>query len=370
MSILTLRNITKRFGDVVAVRDVSFEVDQGEYVVMVGPSGSGKTTLLLMVGGFEYPDTGHILINDEVVDDIPPAKRNTATVFQDYALFPHMRVQRNIEFGLKMRGATRQERRQRAREMLELVGLEGLGARRPHELSGGQRQRVALARSLVVHPDIILLDEPLGALDAALRLQMQRELKRIQQKVGITFVHVTHDQEEAMHVADRIIVIQNGVLEDNGPPHRIYYRPRSRFTAEFMGDNNLVSGLVTASGSNQVSIEADIGTFRVATGNTAELGLQPGAEALFAVRPENVRLAGRTPGNENVIAAAMVKEIIFAGPYIKLVTEVQGLAELKVQLHSARAPDLAVGRSVDLSFRPDDAFLLAQHPRRHPEPRR
>ena len=358
MSILALRNVSKSFGDVVAVRDISFEVDQGEYVVMVGPSGSGKTTLLLMVGGFEYPDAGHILINDEVVDDIPPARRNTATVFQDYALFPHMRVQRNIEFGLKMRGATRQQRRERALEMLELVGLEGLGSRRPHELSGGQRQRVALARSLVVHPDIILLDEPLGALDAALRLQMQRELKRIQQKVGITFIHVTHDQEEAMHVADRIIVLHDGVLEDNGTPHRIYYRPRSRFTAEFMGDNNLVAGRVIELDAGNVSIESEIGTFRVASGNSVEVGLEIGARALFAIRPENVRLTGKTPSGENMIVAAMVKEIIFAGPYIKLVTDVQGLAEIKAQLHSAQAPDLAVGRPVDLCFRPSDAVLL------------
>lgn len=358
MSILALRNVSKGFGDVVAVRDISFEVEPGEYVVMVGPSGSGKTTLLLMVGGFEYPDAGHILINDEVVDEIPPARRNTATVFQDYALFPHMRVQRNIEFGLKMRGATRQQRRERALEMLELVGLEGMGSRRPHELSGGQRQRVALARSLVVHPDIILLDEPLGALDAALRLQMQRELKRIQQKVGITFIHVTHDQEEAMHVADRIIVLHDGVLEDNGTPHRIYYRPRSRFTAEFMGDNNLVAGRVTELDAGNVSIESEIGTFRVAAGNTGKVGLEIGARALFAIRPENVRLTGKTPNGENMIAEAMVKEIIFAGPHIKLVTDVQGLAEIKAQLHSAQAPDLAVGRTVDLSFRPGDAFLL------------
>ena len=327
MSILALRNVSKSFGDVAAVRDISFEVDQGEYVVMVGPSGSGKTTLLLMVGGFEYPDAGHILINDEVVDDIPPARRNTATVFQDYALFPHMRVQRNIEFGLKMRGATRQQRRERALEMLELVGLEGLGSRRPHELSGGQRQRVALARSLVVHPDIILLDEPLGALDAALRLQMQRELKRIQQKVGITFIHVTHDQEEAMHVADRIIVLHDGVLEDNGTPHRIYYRPRSRFTAEFMGDNNLVAGRIIGLDAGNVIIESEIGTFRVATGNTVEVGIEIGARALFAIRPENVRLTGKAPSGDNMIVAALVKEIIFAGPHIKLVTEVQGLAE-------------------------------------------
>ena len=358
MSILALRNVSKSFGDVVAVRDISFEVEQGEYVVMVGPSGSGKTTLLLMVGGFEYPDAGHILINDEVVDDIPPARRNTATVFQDYALFPHMRVQRNIEFGLKMRGATRQQRRERALEMLELVGLEGLGSRRPHELSGGQRQRVALARSLVVHPDIILLDEPLGALDAALRLQMQRELKRIQQKVGITFVHVTHDQEEAMHVADRIIVLHDGVLEDNGTPHRIYYRPRSRFTAEFMGDNNLMTGLVTELGVGEVRIETRIGTFRVITGPSVQAGLEPGVRALFAVRPENVRLTGKIPAGENAIAAARVKEVVFAGPSIKLVTEVGGLAEIKAQLHSAQVPELSVGGSVDLSFRPSDAVLL------------
>ena len=359
MSILELRNVTKRFGDVIAVEDISFEVAQGEYVVMVGPSGSGKTTLLLMLGGFESPDSGHILLNDEVVEDLPPAQRNTATVFQDYALFPHMRVLTNVEFGLKMRRIGKQERRERALEMLELVGLKDLGERRPHELSGGQRQRVALARSLVVHPDIILLDEPLGALDAALRRQMQRELKAIQKKVGITFVHVTHDQEEAMHVADRLLVIHQGVLEDNGTPHRIYHRPRSRFGAEFMGDNNLVEGTVTARRDGELRLETAIGEFSLRTENEASRAdLDVGARAVFAVRPENVRRADDSNRSENSIVGAVVKEINFAGSYTKLVTELDDFGEFTVQLHSADAPDISSGQTISLSFDADDAFLL------------
>ena len=361
MSILEFRNVTKRFGDVIAVEDMSFEVAQGEYVVMVGPSGSGKTTLLLMLGGFESPDSGHILLNDEVVEELPPAKRNTATVFQDYALFPHMRVLSNVEFGLKMRGIGREERRRRALEMLELVGLKDLEERRPHELSGGQRQRVALARSLVVHPDIILLDEPLGALDAALRRQMQRELKAIQKKVGITFVHVTHDQEEAMHVADRLIVIHHGVLQDNGTPHRIYHRPRSRFAAEFMGDNNLVEGAVTALRGRELSLETAIGDFSLRADAEASLDdLEVGARVTFTIRPENVRRAGDSGQSENSIAGATVKEINFAGSYTKLVTELDGFGEFKVQLHSADAPDISLGQSISLSFDSGDAFLLGR----------
>ena len=332
MPILEFRNVTKRFGEVMAVDDVSFEVSQGEYVVVVGPSGSGKTTLLLMLGGFESPDAGQIVLNGEVVEDLPPAKRNTATVFQDYALFPHMRVLGNVEFGLKMRKVGKEERRRLALEMLELVGLKGLGERRPHELSGGQRQRVALARSLVVHPDIILLDEPLGALDAALKRQMQRELKSIQQQVGITFVHVTHDQEEAMHIADRIIVIHHGVLQDHGTPQRIYYRPQSRFAAEFMGDNNLVEGAVTALRGREVSIETVIGEFKLRTDDAGLAHLAIGSQAVFTIRPENLRLAESAQQDGNVIAGAIVKEINFAGSYTKLITQLSGFGELTVQL--------------------------------------
>ena len=356
MPILEFREVTKRFGDVTAVNDVSFEIAQGEYVVIVGPSGSGKTTLLLMLGGFETPDAGHILINDVGVEDLPPAKRNTATVFQDYALFPHMRVLKNVEFGLKMRNVAKEDRRRQALDMLELVGLEGLEGRRPHELSGGQRQRVALARSLVIHPDIILLDEPLGALDAALRRQMQRELKSIQKQVGITFVHVTHDQEEAMHVADRIIVLHNGDLQDNGTPQRVYHRPRSLFAAQFMGDNNLVEGAVAAMQGHVLEVSTALGDFKLRTEEPP--GLEVGSHTMFTIRPESVRVVGDGDAGENVITGAAVKEINFAGSYTKLVTEVEGFGEFKVQLHGADPVDIATGQSISLKFEPSDAFLL------------
>ncbi len=233
-----LHTVTKRFGGVVAVDAVDLEVHPGEFLSLLGPSGCGKTTTLRLIAGFERPDEGEVRIGGRDVSRVPPYKRNVNTVFQSYALFPHLTVWDNIAYGLKQRGLGRTERRARATEMLELVRLGGFEARKPRELSGGQQQRVALARALVMHPQVLLLDEPLGALDLKVRKELQIELKRIQEEVGITFVYVTHDQEEALAMSDRVAVMNAGRIEQLGAPREIYDRPATEWIAGFIGDTN------------------------------------------------------------------------------------------------------------------------------------
>lgn len=237
---VSVQGVTRAYGTARALDDVSLDIAAGEFVVLLGPSGCGKTTLLNILGGFAEPDSGRVLIGGQDMAGVGPKDRPTTTVFQDYALFPHMTLAENVGFGLRMRGISGPLRAARAADMLTLVGLEGRGARRPHELSGGQRQRVALARALAVEPEVLLLDEPLGALDLKLRRAMQDELKAIQRRVGTTFVHVTHDQEEAMAIADRIVVMSAGRIEDVGPPRQVYLSPRSLFSAGFMGEINKI----------------------------------------------------------------------------------------------------------------------------------
>ena len=237
---IRFERVTRRFGNVVAVDGVSFTVGAGEFFSMLGPSGSGKTTCLRLIAGFEQPDDGHIEIFGERVDGVPPYRRAVNTVFQDYALFPHMTVLDNVAYGLMVRGISGTERRNTARAMLGLVKLAGLEARKPGELSGGQRQRVALARALVVRPKVLLLDEPLGALDLKLREQMQVELKALQREVGISFVYVTHDQGEALSMSDRVAVFNHGKIVQIGTPREVYERPRTRFVADFVGGSNII----------------------------------------------------------------------------------------------------------------------------------
>ncbi len=237
---IRLRGLVKRFGDVAAVDGVDLDIARGEFFTMLGPSGSGKTTTLRMIAGFELPDEGTIELAGEDVSRLPPYDRPVNTVFQDYALFPHMTVQQNVEYGLMVKKVPKAERRQRAQDALEMVRLGSHGARKPAQLSGGQRQRVALARAIVNRPKVLLLDEPLGALDLKLRQEMQVELKSIQQDVGITFVYVTHDQEEALTMSDRLAVFNEGRIEQVGPPAEVYEHPRSEFIAGFVGVSNVI----------------------------------------------------------------------------------------------------------------------------------
>jgi len=237
---LRLQGIRKSYGPVIAVDGVDLEVREGEFFTLLGPSGSGKTTLLRLIAGFERPDSGRIELGGRDVTSLPPYARETNTVFQDYALFPHMTVGDNIGYGLRVKGVPRAERRDRVKRALQMVRLSGLESRRPNQLSGGQRQRVALARAVINEPEVMLLDEPLGALDLKLRQDMQLELKRIQKEVGITFVYVTHDQEEALTMSDRMAVMSNGRIEQTGPPVEVYERPATEFVAGFIGISNVL----------------------------------------------------------------------------------------------------------------------------------
>jgi spermidine/putrescine transport system ATP-binding protein len=281
-SSVEFQHIQMRFGDSVALHDISLQIPKGSFVVLLGPSGSGKTTLLNILGGFLEPTSGRVLIDGQDITHLPPAKRPTATVFQDYALFPHMSVEQNVAFGLRMRGTANDEKNKRVGKALEMVGLSSFGKRRIQQLSGGQRQRVALARSLVVEPAVLLLDEPLGALDLNLRRQMQDELTDLQKRLGMTFVHVTHDQDEAMSMADTIVVMNQGRIEDVGKPERIYLRPQSKFTAAFMGESNLLEGVVKTKQDDKICLETPLGLLTV-PGNA-----NVGDKVYVSLRPEQI----------------------------------------------------------------------------------
>jgi spermidine/putrescine transport system ATP-binding protein len=285
-ALASIQNITMRYGATAALDDVSLDIPQNSYTVLLGPSGSGKTTLLSILGGFLQPTSGRVLVNDVDYTTVSPAKRPTATVFQDYALFPHMSVLDNVGFGLRMRGVSKQLRDARAAEMLATVGLPDAMQRKPHQLSGGQRQRVALARALVVEPQLLLLDEPLGALDLKLRRHMQDELKSLQQRIGTAFVHVTHDQEEAMALADHIVVMNKGRIEDQGTAQQVYTRPASEFSASFMGESTLI-------------------------GPDSALGAALGLQSRAAIRPENIRIVASI-GN---LGEALVEVMVFQGSF-------------------------------------------------------
>jgi ABC-type Fe3+/spermidine/putrescine transport system ATPase subunit len=250
-----VRGLAKHYGSVVALQDVNIKIEAGEYFVLLGPSGGGKTTLLRTIGGFHKPTKGAVLLHGQDVSHLPPDKRPTSMVFQSYALFPHMNVLQNVGYGLKVAGLSKRDNLEKSAAALELVGLTGFESRKPHELSGGQQQRVQLARAMVLERDILLLDEPLAALDAQLRKDMCLELKHLQEKVGITFIHVTHNQEEAMTVADRIALIASGELVEHGNARDIYRAPDRTFTASFVGENNMMSGAVTEVSGDKVTVQ-------------------------------------------------------------------------------------------------------------------
>ena len=345
------RAISMRFGDNTAVQDVSLTIEEGAFVVLLGPSGGGKTTLLNILGGFLEPTSGQVLLGGRDITHTPPAKRPTTTVFQDYALFPHMTIAGNVGFGLKMRGVPRAQLSRLVEAALDLVGLGHTASGRIHELSGGQRQRIALARALVVEPSVLLLDEPLGALDLKLRRQMQEELKSIQKRIGTTFVHVTHDQEEAMAIADVIVVMNRGSIEDIGPPERIYLRPASRFTASFMGDNNLIDGRVSAATGGCVTLETPLGAFTVA--GEAE----PGAAVALSIRPEHLYTVADGP--RLPVGSAKVVEAGFFGTHHQCSTRLDGLDHpLKIRLPQKRVP--RPGEELALYVDPSDLVLLTR----------
>ncbi len=306
---LELSGVSKSFGGVVAVRDVTLEVVRGELFALLGASGCGKTTLLRLVAGLEIPDTGRVMIDGVDMTDAPPYRRPVNTVFQSYALFPHMSVAQNIAFGLKQDGLPGQEIATRVREMLELVKLGLLAERRPHRLSGGQRQRVALARSLAKLPKVLLLDEPMAALDRKLREETQLELVALQQQVGITFVLVTHDQDEAMSMAHRMAVMKDGAIAQIGTPREIYETPSSRFVADFIGRVNLFEGRVIERNGARMTVRLAAGDVQV----LSQSDVAPGASVAIAVRPEKIALgAGDREANRG---AGIVREVSYFGDH-------------------------------------------------------
>ena len=305
-TIVHIENMTKRFGNVAAVDGLDLKIRAGEFVTFLGPSGCGKTTTLRVLGGFEIPTEGRIILDGADVTRLPPNRRNVNMVFQDYALFPHMTVGQNIAFGLELKGKTKAEIDARTRELLEFLQLGGFRDRTPDQLSGGQRQRVALARALAPDPKLLLLDEPLGALDAKLRGQVQVELKDIQKRTGKTFVFVTHDQEEALTMSDRIIVMNGGKVEQDGTPEDLYFRPQSRFVAEFIGETNLISGTVRGMENGSVLIDwngVDI--------HGAAHGHRPteGSKVTASLRLENVLCHPQKPADSNAIEGRVVNRL-------------------------------------------------------------
>jgi putrescine transport system ATP-binding protein len=299
---IEFRNVTKRFGDFVAVKDLSLKIYEREFFALLGPSGCGKTTLMRMLGGFDEPTEGSILLEGKDLVGIPPYRRPTNMMFQSYALFPHMTVADNIAFGLKQAGMPKADIQHRVDEMLALVKLEKFARRKPHQLSGGQRQRVALARSLAKKPKVLLLDEPLGALDKKLREETQFELMDLQMNLGMTFLIVTHDQEEAMTVADRIAVMNNGVIVQVATPAEIYEQPNSRYVADFIGDINLIEGKVASAGEGGTRLACAATGATVETNQTLTAAI--GDEAWFAIRPEKMRISRDAPADPSVNALA------------------------------------------------------------------
>lgn len=325
--------VSRHFGDVKAVDNADIEIPDGEFFSMLGPSGSGKTTCLRMIAGFDRPTSGSIFLYGQDVSDLPPYQRNVNTVFQDYALFPHMTVRDNIAYGLMIKGVPKKERYSQVDEILDLVRLPGFGHRKPSQLSGGQRQRVALARALINHPKVLLLDEPLGALDLKLRQQMQVELKSIQQRVGITFIFVTHDQEEALTMSDRIAVFNEGKIEQVGAPSDVYERPASPFVAGFVGTSNLVSGEVAK---------------RIT-----------GSEQMFSVRPEKIHLglAEDKPEKDMLTIDGVVRDVVYLGLFTRYLVEIEEGNDLVVVEQNLKTTSMDVlsakGQKVRLHWHKD-----------------
>jgi spermidine/putrescine transport system ATP-binding protein len=346
-----LDGVTKRFGDVLAVDALSLEIPKGTFFALLGPSGCGKTTTLRMIGGFEEPEEGAIEVAGRAVTGVPPYKRDVNTVFQSYALFPHLNVFENVAFGLRRKRVRDSQLRKRVAELLRLVGLEGLDRRKPRQLSGGQQQRVALSRALVNSPSVLLLDEPLGALDRKLRKQMQLELKRIQHELGLTFVHVTHDQEEAMTMADTIAVMNRGRIEQLGTPSELYETPRTAFVAGFLGVSNLLSG--TADGDSRVRLDSGE-TVSVPPGRLAE---RQGRVAV-GVRPEKVRL-GAPQDADNSISGTL-QETAYVGVSTQYIVETPA-GDLIAYVQNDRpghATAAAAGTPLTLSWSPDSTFVV------------
>jgi spermidine/putrescine ABC transporter ATP-binding subunit len=350
-----LVDLRKSYGDFHAVHGVSLEVRPGEFLTLLGPSGSGKTTTLLMIAGFAAPDAGDVLIGETSIVRQPPHRRNVGMVFQNYALFPHMTVADNIAYPLSVRRWDRRRIAERVAWALELVRLEGAGRKYPGQLSGGQQQRVALVRALVFEPAVLLMDEPLGALDRKLRLQMQIEIKRLQTRLGLTVVYVTHDQEEALIMSDRIAVMNHGRLVQVGTPQELYNTPVSYFVADFVGDSNFLAGTVTEVGGDHATVET-AGKLRLPVWGAVSLA--PGARVRVSLRPEKIALEpGAHPGG----IPGIIEEAVYMGEVIRYGVRVSEPETLLVKVQTKHgAPAYGPGAAVKLEWRPEDALAFSE----------
>ena len=352
---VVLDSVSKEFDNITAMDHVSLKVKKGTFLTLLGPSGCGKTTTLRVIGGFEYPTDGRIFLRGRDVTDVPPYKRDTNLVFQDFALFPHMNVFGNIAFGLKMRGSAKQQIKRRVLEMLDMVGLPDISYRKPHQLSGGQRQRVALCRSLIMEPAVLLLDEPLGALDAMIRKQMQTELKNLQMKLGRTFISVTHDQEEAMSMSDDIAIMNQGSIEQVGSPHNIYENPASKFVATFLGECNLIDVEIVASDPNRVVVESPRlpGSFYFYPSKDWQKISNHEPMAMM-IRPENMKIAQGEQAYENKIDG-VIKESVFKGSFTEYLVQA-GVTAVKLQIQGKS--QFNKGENVTITWQGTDCYLI------------
>ena len=350
MAFLELVHLEKSFGSVHVVKDFNLAIDKGEFVSFLGPSGCGKTTVLRMVAGFETPTSGAIRIDGQDVTRAKPNQRRIGMVFQAYALFPNLTVEQNVGFGLRVAGKGRTEIRARVKEMLELIGLPKLGDRYPFQLSGGQQQRVALARALAVSPRVLLLDEPLSALDAKIRINLREEIRRIQRELGITTIFVTHDQEEALSMSDRVVVMHEGVADQVGTPFEIYSRPATRFVAQFVGTLSLLDAAVLDATTGSLKIgEVPVRLNRAVQGGSGKISL--------ALRPETIAL-GRRDGRDVVFPGRIV-DVHFLGSVIRIRVMVAGQAVLLDTFNQPDTPPPVIGSDIEISVCESDLLVLA-----------
>lgn len=348
--IIRLTDVDKSFDDERVVKKLNLDVEEGEFLTMLGPSGCGKTTTLRMIAGFEVPTSGQIFLEGEDVDDKKPNERNVNTVFQNYALFPHMNVFDNIAFGLVEKKVKKDEIRSRVEEMIKLVQLDGMEKRMPAQISGGQKQRVAIARALVNRPKVLLLDEPLGALDLKLRKQMQGELKALQRRLGITFIYVTHDQEEALTMSDRIAVMNRGRLEQVGTPEEVYNHPETKFVADFIGESNIIEGYIENMTDDSIEVTMESGKAMI-----HETGYRMEEMVYLCIRPENLKIS--TEAKEGFRFRGQVKEHIFIGSTNKTMIEMPNGQMLK-SVTPAEDELIPVGTAVNVFWNPGKAVVM------------
>jgi ABC-type Fe3+/spermidine/putrescine transport system ATPase subunit len=356
---IEVKNLVKTYGNVYALKNVDLNIADGEYFVLLGPSGGGKTTLLRSIGGFIRPDSGSVNIKGQNVDDLPPDRRPTSMVFQGFALFPHMNVSQNIGYGLKLKSIDKNIIENKVNKMMDLVGLKGLSNRMPHELSGGQQQRVQLARALILENDVLLLDEPLSALDAQLRKDMCIELKRLQKTVGISFVHVTHNQEEAMSVADRIAIIADGEMVEQGTPKEIYSNPKNKFTAEFIGEKNIFEGRIKDFNKTKVVVDIDNDNIEIANNNYK---VKKNQKVSLSIKSESIQIKKISKTNSKVSnnqIVGKISEITFLGQFVRYLVVLNNNQEIQVRSYE-EIVNLKVHDTVSLSWKLED-FLLHQN---------